>query len=122
MEERRQFVRLETRLNTTCTTLPSGKVRQTVAKNISGSGVCLFLEQPIPTGTHVQVSMKLPDREQPVDFTAEVVSCETYEMIGRTERQQAIEAGLRFVEISPTDQEAVMQHVILQLQPSRPIG
>ena len=122
MEERRQFVRLNTRLDTTYTVLPSGKAQRTVAKNISGSGICLFLEQSIPPGTQMQVSMKLPDRAQPAVFTAEVVWCETYEMIGKTNRQQAVEAGLRFIEISPADQEAVMQYVTLRCKPGRPAG
>ena len=119
MEERRQFVRLDTRLEMSYTLLPSGKAQRTVAKNISGGGVCLFLEQVVPEGTRLQVAMTLPGREEPVHFTAEVIWCESYEMIGRTERKRAVEAGVQFVEISPKDQEAVMQHVILQLQPKR---
>ena len=122
MEERRQFVRLDTRLDMTYAVLPSGKAQRTVAKNISGGGACLFLEQSVPQGTRLQVAMKLPEREQTVDFTAEVVRCETYEMIGKTERQRAVEADVRFLEISPTDQKAVMQHVILRMQPGRPGG
>ena len=120
MEERRQFVRLDTRLDITYAVLPSGQAQQTVVKNVSGSGVCIFLKQAVPQGSRLQVAMKLPGREQPVNFTAEVVWCERYEMIGQTERQQAVEAGVRFVEISPADREAILQHVILQLQPNRP--
>ena len=121
-EERRQFVRLDTRLDITYTVLPSGRVQQTAAKNVSGDGVCLFLKQSVPQGTRLQVGMKLPGRQEPAHFTAEVIWCETYEMIGKTERQRAVEAGVRFVEISPADREAIMQHVILQLQPDRPTG
>ena len=120
MEERRRFVRLDTRLDMTYAILPSGQTQQTVVKNVSGNGVCLFLKQTVPQGSRLQVAMKLPGREKPVNFTAEVIWCESYEMIGATERQRAVEVGVRFVEISPADQEAVMQHVILQLQPDRP--
>jgi len=120
MEERRRFVRLDTRLEVSYTELPQPAAKRSVTKDISGGGVCLFAEKVIPPGTHLQVSMKLPNREQPVHFTGEVVWSEAYEVIGKTERQRAVEAGIRFVEIAPQDQEAIMQHVILTLQPQRP--
>ena len=122
MEERRQFVRLDTRLDVNYSILPSGQSQPTVSKNVSGGGICLFLKQSVPVGTRLQVAMKLPGRDAPAHFTGEVVWCETYEMIGRTERQRSVEAGVRFVEIAPADQTAIMQHVILQLQPNRPAG
>ena len=122
MEERKQFVRLDARLEMTYTVLPSGKAQRAVAKDISGGGISFCLEQPIPPGTRLQVALKLPDREPPVNFTAEVMWCETYEMIGRTERHRTAEAGVRFIEISPADQEAVMQYVTLRCKPGRPAG
>ena len=119
MEERRQFVRLDTRVDVTYSVLPSGTPQRTVAKNISGGGICVFLEQPVPQGTRLQAAVKLPEREHPVDFTAEVIRCETYEITGKAERQRVVEADARFLEISPTDQEAVMQYVVLRMQPGR---
>ena len=120
MEERRQFVRLDTRLEITCTVLSSGSAQKTTSKNIGGGGICLFTEQALDPGTRLQVAMKLPDREQPVNFIAEIVWSEPYEVIGKTERQRAVESGVRFVEISPQDRDAVMRHVILTLQPRPP--
>ena len=117
MEERRRFVRLDTRLDVTYSVLPSGGKVRAVTKDISGGGICLFADKVLPAGTSLQVSMKLPGREQPVNFTAEVVWCEPYEVMGKTERQRAVEIGVRFVEISPLDQEALLQHVILRIKP-----
>ncbi len=122
MEERRKFVRLDTRLDISYTELPQTALRHTVTKDVGGGGICLFAEKPMTPGTQLQVSMKLPDREQPVHFTAEVVWNEEYEVIGKTQRQRAVEVGVRFVEISPQDQEAVMRHVILMLQPQQRSG
>ena len=116
MDERRRFVRLDTRLEVSYSVLPSGKMEGASTKDISGSGVCLFTNQVLPAGTHLQVSMKLPDRDKPVNFTAEVVWSEAYEVIGKTERRRAAETGVRFLEVSPQDQDAVMQHVILSLK------
>ena len=117
MEERRRFVRLDTRSDVSYTVLSSGVAKQTVAKDIGGGGICVFADQTLPPGTQLQVALTLPGREQPVNFTAEVVWSEQYEMIGKGERRRSIEAGLQFVEISPNDREAVMQHVILSLKP-----
>ena len=119
MEERRRFVRLDTRLETTCTVLPTGAAKTTVAKDISGGGICLFAESILAPGTHLQVAMKLPDRPQPINFSAEVVWCEPYEVIGKTERQRAVEIGVKFLEISPQDREAILQRVILNLKQPR---
>ena len=120
MEERRRFVRLDTRLEISYTVLPEEKVRRGATKNVSGSGICLFSDKELSPGTRLQVAMKLPDREQPVHFVAEVIWSESYEVIGKTERQRAVENGVRFVEISPQDQDAIMRHVILTLQPRIP--
>ena len=117
MEERRRFVRLDTRLDVTYSVLPSGGKIHAVTKDISGGGICLFVDRVLRAGTSLQVSMKLPGQEQPANFTAEVVWCEPYEVIGKTERQRAVEIGVRFVEISPQDREAVLRHVILTFKP-----
>ena len=118
MEERRKFVRLDTRAEVTCTTLSTGKVERTVTKDIGGGGICLFTEHVLAPGTRLQVAMKLPGSEQLVNFIAEVVWSEAYEVVGKTERRRAVETGVRFLEIAPNDQDAVMRHVILNLQPA----
>ena len=116
MQERREFVRLDTRLDITYSVLPSDAPKPAVTKDIGGKGICLFLDRELPAGTRLQVAMNLPGRTEPVHFTAEVVWCEAYEVIGKSERTRAVEAGVRFIEIAPQDQEAVRQHVILTLK------
>jgi len=121
MEERRQFVRLDTRLSVEYRVIPSAAPKQSVTKDIGGGGICMFVEDPLKPGTHVQVSITLPDRQQPISFTGEVIWCEQYEIIGKTQRQRSVEAGVKFIQIDPSDQHAIMQYVILGLrQPPRP--
>ena len=120
MEERRRFVRLDTRVNVTYTVLPSGSPQQTTTKDIGGGGICLFSDRVLAPGTQLQTSMTLPDRERPAHFTAEVIWSEPYEVIGKSTRQRSVEVAVRFLEISPEDQEAIMRHVILTLQPRKP--
>ena len=116
MEEQRRFVRLDTRMDVSYAVLPAEKMRGASTKNISGDGICFFTEQAIKPGTRLQVAMTLPSHQQPVNFTAEVVWSEAYEVIGKTERRKTTETGVRFVEVSPKDQAAIMQHVILSLK------
>ena len=123
MEERRTFVRLDTRLEATYAVLPAGQKTGVVTKDIGGGGICLFTDTVLIAGTRLQVAMKLPGSEQAVNFVGEVVWSEAYEVIGKTERRRAVETGLRFVEIAPADQQAVMQHVILNVsQPPPHLG
>lgn len=120
MEERRKFVRLDTRLDVNYVVLPSGTAQRTVTKDIGGGGICMIVERQLPLGSRLQVALKLPDREQPINFIGEVMWSEPYEVIGKSEHRKAVECGLRFVEIAPADQEAVMRHVILTLQSGAP--
>lgn len=117
MEERRKFVRLDTRLNVSFTLLPQAKSNRSMTKGISGGGICFFADEPLSAGTRLQAEMTLPDRDKPIPFTAEVMWSEQYQVIGKTERKQAVEIGVRFIEIAPADRETIMQHVILSLQP-----
>ena len=119
MEERRRFVRLDTRLEVAYNVLTSGPKQQGIAKDIGGGGVCLFSDKVLPTGTRLQVAMNVPGREQPVNFTAEVMWSEEYEIISKTEQTRSVEVGVRFIEIAPKDQEAIMQHVILGVKSPR---
>ena len=116
MEEQRRFVRLDTRLDVSYAVLPTEQMQGAATKNISGEGICFFTKQALIPGTRLQVAMKLPNQEQPVNFTAEVMWSESYEMIGKTERHRTAETGVRFVEVSPKDRDTIMQHVILNLQ------
>jgi c-di-GMP-binding flagellar brake protein YcgR len=122
MEEHRRFVRLDTRLQVDYTVLPAEESQQAATKDISGSGICLFAREPLKPGEQLQVAMRLPGQEEAVNFTGEVVWCEQYEVIGKEERQRSVEVGLRFIEIAPKDQAAIMQHVILGFHPQRSAG
>ncbi|MBI4323081.1 MAG: PilZ domain-containing protein [Candidatus Omnitrophica bacterium] len=114
-EERRQFVRLDTTLPVSYRVLPSTAMKASTTKNISGGGLCVFLNERLAPGTPLEVAVQLPDRPKPICFTGEVAWCEEYEVVGKIQRSRAIQAGVKFVYFSPKDQEAIMQHVILSL-------
>ena len=117
MEERRQFVRLDTRLPTEYRILPSSEAQHSVIKEISGGGVCVFVSAPLRLGTQLQVTIALPDSTREVTFTGEVVWCESSEIIGKAQQHRSVLAGVKFVSIAPEDQREIMRYVILSLQP-----
>jgi c-di-GMP-binding flagellar brake protein YcgR len=117
MEERRHFVRLDTRIEVTYTKLPQANLQAVVTKNISAGGICFFANEELPEGTTIRAAMSLPGRPHPILFTARVVWSEAYEVIGKEERRRAIEIGIEFINIAPSDKEVVMRHVILSFLP-----
>ncbi len=135
MDERRQFVRLDTRLPVTYRILPERRrspqddqaaqtpqpqrsdPRASVTKDLSGGGICLFVTEELPLGTLLGVELQLPDQAQAISFTGEIAWCEKYSTIGKTRRDESIEAGVRVVQTRQEDQQAIMRYVILALRP-----
>ena len=118
MQEQRQFARLDTRIETTCRAVATAPLQRAVTKNISAGGICIFLEQELAPGTHLEIAMTLPGQTKPIIFTGEVVWSEAYEVISKTQRKRSVEAGIRFVDIKPKARETLLQHVILAVNPS----
>ena len=116
MEERRRFVRLDTPAEVGYAVLPDGSAQRATAKNISGGGLCLATERPLPSGGQLQIAVQLPDREQPVNAIAEPVWSEEFEVIGKTERRRSVATGVRFTEIAPQDRQALWEFVARTLQ------
>ena len=121
MEERRKFVRLDTRLGVVYQVLPSTTPRPSRTKDLAGGGICVFVSELLKPGTALHVDVTLPNRDRPVPFQGEVVWCEEYEVIGKTKRERSVEAGVKFVTIDPRDRQAILEHVILSLQPHQPV-
>ena len=116
MEERRRFVRLDTRQEAIYTVLPSGTAHATLTKDLSGGGLCLVTDKPLTPGTQLQIAVKLPGREQPVNAIAEVVWSESSEITGKAAPQRSVETGVRCTEIAPTDRDALLECVAKNLQ------
>ena len=114
-QEHRRFARLDTKLPVTYRVLPATTFRGTKTKNISGGGICMLVNEPLSPGTTLEVMVKLPSRGDLVMFTGEIVWCRP----NTTQPARSIEAGIRFVSINPADRQAILQHVILNLPPTK---
>ena len=121
MEERRQFVRFVSRMDVAYTLLPAGVAQRTTARDISAGGLRLFMDRPLALGAQLQVALRLPGREQPVNAIAEIVWSEESETFSRGEPQRSVEVGVRCLEISPQDQDAITQFIEASLRPASTI-
>jgi c-di-GMP-binding flagellar brake protein YcgR len=116
MEERRRFVRCDTRQEAAYTVLPAGASRATLTKDVSGGGFCLITDKPLVPGTQLQIAVKLPGREQPVNAIAEVVWSESSEVTGKAGPQRSVQTGVRCAEIAPADRDALLECVAKSLE------
>jgi c-di-GMP-binding flagellar brake protein YcgR len=116
MKERRQFVRLDARLPITYRLLPSSDLQASSTKDIGGGGIRLSVSEPLTPGTPLEVTIKLPNREESITVTGVVVWCEQSDVVDKTQQARSVEAGVKFVYMNPEDQQAIMQHVSAHLQ------
>ena len=118
--ERRQFVRLDTRLNLSYKIVGTAKLGKSLTKDISGGGVRFLAEHALTPGTRLEVTLRLPERDEPVRFLGEIVWSKPRSSLGKSLHSDASEVGLRFVEIIPAERTLIMQHVGLYTPPPTP--
>lgn len=116
MDERRRYVRLDTRLKITYTILNKEKTdaQNSEAKDISGGGICIFLAEPLPSQTLLKLEISLLDDPPPITCVGKIIWVEEFSVIegGRKEKNR-YEAGIAFTEIDPKDQDRIIKYVIL---------
>ena len=77
------------------------------AKNISGSGVCLVTETPLPVGTEVEVVLSLADG---IKARGIIVRSTDFEI----KKVKCYELGLHFTNMSQKDQDKIIRYVFEQ--------
>ncbi len=107
MEDRRKFGRLDATLPLRYGLLPSGEALQGTSKELGGGGLRLVTQQHVQPESRIWIELQLPGRPMPVTFIAEVVWSEQFDL----KALRPVELGVRFVDISPADRDAIMQHV-----------
>lgn len=115
MEERRRYVRLDTRLKINYRILqqpPLVTTSETV--DIGGGGIRIFLTEPLKTGTLLELEIFLPEERDPIRCQGKLVWVEEFSIYhGSRETRQELEGGVEFTSIRPQDQDRIIKHVIL---------
>ena len=125
--ERRQFVRLRTRLTTVFKIVKTGKVRRGLTKNISGVGICFVtnemvepgerLNEIIEPGEFLDVELQLPDCAAPITFSAAVVWLRPLGGLRKSYEIPTVEVGVKFVTIDSKDVSLLGQYAALNALP-----
>ena len=105
------FVRLATRSPVAYTVLHQEAAISSMSSNLSGGGVSFVTHEAIPAGTRLKVAVGVPGRDRPVEFVAEVVWSQAVMTRSPSSDEQTAEVGVRYIQISPDDQELIMRYV-----------
>ena len=111
--ERRQFIRLDARLNVSYKIAGTQQLGKSLSKDVSGGGVRFIAEHPLDVGTRLEVIVQM---DLPVRFVGEVMwarpaTTSTAAGFGGTE------VGVRFVEIAPKDLALIKQYATFYAPP-----
>ena len=117
-EERRQFIRIPSRLTTVFKNLKTGKVRRALTKDIGGGGICLITEELLEPGTELEIEFTLPDRPAPVLCRGEVLWSRPAGAPKKSYQSPTGESGVKLTQIDPKDQTAVAQYIKFNAPPS----
>ena len=109
MEERRKFVRLQSRLKAKCWVLGSEEPLSSTSRNIGGGGISLFTKRRLAPGMVLGIEVFFPGRLAPVRFTGEVIWSGELITSGAQDAINTYETGVRFLDITPEDQAYVLK-------------
>ena len=122
MEERRQYVRLDTTLTIRYRVLeepPPSTATQSL--DIGGGGIRIFLKEPLKADTSIELEIFLPEERTSIRCQGKIVWVEEfsiYQPDTKIERKE-LEAGIEFTKISQEDRDRIVKHVILGYTPKR---
>lgn len=111
MEERRRYVRLDTRLKISYTIVKNERdlPRDTETKDIGGGGIRILFTESLPVQTLLKLNIALPEESQPIVCTGKVVWVEEFSVMEKKE----YEAGVSFTDINSKDRDRIIKYVIL---------
>lgn len=116
MDEKRRYVRLDTRLKITYAVLKKGEDAslKSETKDIGGGGIRIFLQEPLPLQTFLKLDIHLPEDPQPIHCVGKIVWVEEFSVLRDEEKEKdRFEAGISFTEINPKDRNRIIKYVIL---------
>jgi hypothetical protein len=112
--EERKAPRVSARL-TTFVKYASGKVRRALTQDVSAGGARLITDEPLEAGQQVELEIKLPDFDQPVVCTAEVVQSQPLDT--RKGHETSAETRVKIVSMSDKHKAMLLQYAAMNMLP-----
>ena len=110
MDERRQYVRLDSRLQVEYTVVPAAQPLNAATKDVSVGGMRVEVTEQLEPGTQLAMTLTVPGGQR-VPLTVEVVSSDHHKLSTVRPRARTHEVGIRIVRIEPKDREILRQYV-----------
>jgi c-di-GMP-binding flagellar brake protein YcgR len=79
---------------------------KTVSKDLSGSGVCIYLDRDLEAGTPLDIYLTLPQSRIPMYLEGEVVR---KMVVDEDKKNPRLEMGIRFTRIRQVDQDKIVK-------------
>jgi hypothetical protein len=115
MEEKRKFVRLQSRLKAKCWVLDSEEPLSLLSRNIGGGGISLFTKRRLAPGTVLGIEVYFPGRLAPIRFTGEVIWSGELITSGAQDALNTYETGVQFLDIAPEDRAFVLKYATTEI-------
>jgi len=121
-EERRQSIRVQTRLTIIIKNLDTKRVWRTLTNDISSLGVCVVMEEFWEPGVKLEFTIKLPDRDAPVTCMAEVVWSRFVRAPQKSYESSIRAVGMKFTKIQSKDEALLKQYLAMNPSPPQSAG
>ena len=108
-EEKRKFPRFDVRINVSYTLVGTATGGQSLTKDISGGGMRFITQHALATGTLLEMTVRVLQREEPVRFIGKVVWSKPRGHAETAPADSETEVGVEFVEINPKDRVLMIQ-------------
>ncbi len=116
--DRRRAPRVELRWTLLYRIGDTQRTGMSLVKNFSAEGMRFVAEHPLEPGAQLDVTMSLPDRDEPIRFVGEVVWSLATQGTDRALPHGAHEVGIRFTRIDPKERALLMQYAMLYAPPT----
>ena len=107
--ERRKFPRFSNRLSLTYAVLGTHEEGRGVTKDISGGGTRFVAEHRLAVGMHLDMTMRVLGRDEPVKFIAKVMWSKPVGISTQPSSDTQTEVGVQFQDIDPKDRVLIIQ-------------
>ena len=115
---RRGFLRLKTRVNLVYGVLGTKQSGIALTDDLSESGVRFVAEHVLEKGSPLQLSLRLPDRQAPVQVMGIVTWAVSRTSTDKLRPGKVSEVGVQFVEMSVEDRQWLRQYTKLNALPT----